>query len=180
MNEKEIKETGKFMSYVLRHRPDSIGLQLTNEGWADILELIEKMNLHGQNVDISVIEKVVAANDKQRFAFNDARTHIRANQGHSINIALGLSPVEPPAFLFHGTVEKFLINIKEEGLKKMSRQHVHLSKDMETAKAVGGRRGKPIVLTVQSGKMYKDGYVFYLSGNGGWLTDKVDINYIEF
>ena len=180
MNEKDKKEISKFMSYVLRHRPDSVGIQLTEDGWVSTDELINKTSQYHLPINREILEEIVATNDKKRFAFNEDKTQIRANQGHSVEVALGLAPSCPPEFLYHGTIEKFIDAIKKEGLQKMSRHHVHLSKDIETATAVGSRRGKPVILTIRSGEMQKDGYTFFLSENGVWLTDSVDANYIEF
>ncbi len=179
MNDK-LKTTSKFLSLVLRHSPQTIGIELDENGWVSTEELIRKANQHRQQLNIELLKEVVANNDKKRFSFNETGTKIRANQGHSISVDLQLQPVEPPAFLFHGTVAKFLDAIKKEGLKKMNRQHLHLSNDEETAIKVGSRRGNPIILTIASGKMHNDGYHFYLSANGVWLCDQVPSKYINF
>jgi len=182
MNEKTAKSVSKFLSLVLRHSPETIGLQLDESGWADVEELIEKCNKKGSQNQMTgeLLDYVVENNDKKRFTFNEDKTKIRASQGHSISVELDLEEAEPSEFLYHGTVEKFLENIKKEGLQKMSRQHVHLSKDRETAIKVGGRRGVPQILTIKSGQMFKDGFKFYLSENKVWLTDEVPIQYIQF
>jgi len=182
MNEKTAKSVSKFLSLVLRHSPETIGLQLDESGWADVQELIEKCNKKGSQNQMTgeLLDYVVENNDKKRFTFNEDKTKIRASQGHSISVELDLEEAEPSEFLYHGTVEKFLENIKKEGLQKMSRQHVHLSKDRETAIKVGGRRGVPQILTIKSGQMFKDGFKFYLSENKVWLTDEVPIQYIQF
>lgn len=182
MNEKTAKSVSKFLSLVLRHSPETIGLKLDENGWADVEELIEKCNKQeSQNqMTAELLDYVVENNDKKRFAFNDDKTKIRASQGHSISVELNLNEAEPSEFLYHGTVEKFLDNIKKEGLQKMSRQHVHLSKDEETAIKVGSRRGSPQILIVRSGEMFRDGFKFYLSENDVWLTDEVPAKYIEF
>lgn len=177
--EKELKHISKFISLVLRHRPEVIDLQLDEQGWANVDELIEKMRAKGTIIDREILDNVVATNDKQRFAFNEAKTMIRANQGHSIEVDLNLKPIEPPVILYHGTAETNLHDIKKMGLIKKSRQYVHLSATIETAKAVGGRHGKPIVLTIEALKMHQDGYLFYLSDNQVWLTDAVPVNYIS-
>jgi len=122
----------------------------------------------------------LVTNDKRRFAFNEDKTVIRASQGHSVQIDLGLKAIKPPEFLYHGTVARFLDSIKSEGLKKMNRQHVHLSKDMETAEIVGSRRGDAVILNIRSADMSRDGFLFYLSENGVWLADEVPIKYIDF
>ncbi|MFH7015925.1 RNA 2'-phosphotransferase [Flavobacterium sp. FlaQc-47] len=180
MNEKAAKNISKFLSLVLRHSPETINLKLDENGWAVVEELIEKCSKNGNELDAALLDYVVENNDKKRFAFNEDKTKIRASQGHSISVELDLNEVEPSEFLYHGTVEKFLENIQKEGLQKMSRQHVHLSKDKETAIKVGGRRGIPQILTVKSGEMFKDGFKFYLSENNVWLTDEVPPKYIQF
>ncbi len=182
MNEKTAKSVSKFLSLVLRHSPETIGLKLDENGWADITELILKCNNKGgQNqMTTELLDYVVENNDKKRFAFNEDKTKIRASQGHSISVELNLKETEPSDFLYHGTVEKFLENIKNEGLQRMSRQHVHLSKDRETAVKVGSRRGIPQILTIRSREMHKDGFKFYLSENNVWLTDEVPVKYIDF
>ncbi len=179
MNEKEKKRISKLMSLVLRHKPETIQVELDENGWLSVDELIKGINGNGLSLDRSILDEVVGSNDKQRFVLSDDRTRIRANQGHSIAIDLGLKPIQPPQFLYHGTVEKFLNSIQTEGLKKMNRNHVHLSHEKATAINVGGRRGEPIVLVVKSGEMFDNGIVFYQSENGVWLTDHVDPGYIE-
>lgn len=180
MNEQQKRKISTFMSLVLRHKPEEIGLQLDENGWALVSALISKMNGKGNTLDFESLEEIVATNDKKRFAFNDDKTKIRASQGHSVSIDLALIESTPPETLFHGTVEKFIAEIKTNGLLKMSRQHVHLSKDKETAIKVGSRRGNPILLIVNSIKMHEDGYRFYQSENGVWLTDHVPAKYIQF
>lgn len=180
MNEKTIKDTSKFLSLVLRHSPEKINLQLDENGWALVNELIIQCNKFHKAINHELLNYVVKTNDKKRFAFNEDKSKIRASQGHSISIDLDIEQVQPPEFLYHGTVDKFVEVIKKEGLKKMSRQHVHLSQDKETAIKVGSRRGKPIILIVKAKKMYQDGFLFYLSENNVWLTNEVPTNYIEF
>ena len=136
------------------------------------------MRRSGRKVSLDDLKKIVASNNKQRFRFNDDFTKIRANQGHSISVDVELNEVRPPVVLYHGTATKFLESIKHNGLIAKNRLHVHLSADKETAIKVGGRHGKPIVLTVNSAKMYEDGFIFYLSENNVWLTVSVPINYI--
>lgn len=175
------KRASKFLSLILRHRPETINLQLDKEGWADVNDLLAGMQEKGwDNFSKNNLEEVVRDNNKQRFSFNENKTKIRANQGHSVKVDLGLKSVKPPKNLFHGTVSKFLDSIKNEGLKKRSRQHVHLSADIPTAVSVGSRRGKPIILTIPSLQMHEDGFKFYLSKNGVWLTDRVPNHYIDF
>lgn len=181
MNEKNIKRISKFLSLILRHNPSKINLELNENGWANVEELINKANKHNVRFSKEILEEVVATNDKKRFAFNADKTEIRANQGHSIKtIDLKLEAVKPPDYLYHGTVGKFMQAIKKEGLQKMNRQHVHLSQDLETATKVGSRRGQAIILSIRSGAMHEKGYAFYLSENGVWLTDKVPAEYINF
>jgi putative RNA 2'-phosphotransferase len=180
MDNKITKGISKLLSYVLRHSPETISLKLDENGWAGVNELITKFDLYDKRIDFELLEYIVENNDKKRFAFNDDKTKIRANQGHSIAVELDLNETEPLAYLYHGTVEKFLSAIKAQGLQKMGRQHVHLSADRETANKVGSRRGKPIILTINSGAMHNAGYKFYLSDNNVWLTDVVPAEYIMF
>lgn len=174
------RHISKYLSLVLRHQPDSIGITLDENGWASVTILLEKLQQKFKYMTLEILEDVVKTNDKQRFAFNNDNTKIRANQGHSVNIDLGYSQQEPPELLYHGTVSKFISNIKEQGLLKMNRHHVHLSEDLDTATKVGSRRGQPILLSINSGHMHKDGHVFYQSNNGVWLTNHVPAEYIEF
>ena len=178
MTEQHKKTVSKFMSLVLRHQPQEIGLILDENGWADVIELIQKSAKKGVKFSIEDLEIVVETNDKKRFAFNENKTRIRANQGHSVEIDLALKPIIPPEFLYHGTAEKSLNAIFEHGIQKMNRQHVHLSQDKETAIKVGSRHGKPVILTILSEQMYQDGNLFYQSDNGVWLTDFIDVKYI--
>lgn len=166
------------MSLVLRHRPEQIGLVLDEEGWADVEELVTKLNLSGAGIDRAFIEMVVRTNDKKRFAFNEDGTRIRASQGHSVGIDLALQPASPPPVLYHGTAEKNREAILTNGISKMERQHVHLSKDKATAMNVGSRHGRPIVFIVHAAAMATAGHVFYLSANEVWLTDFVDPQFI--
>jgi putative RNA 2'-phosphotransferase len=179
MNEKDKKRISKLLSLVLRHEPEYIGLELDGNGWAVVAELMAKAAKKGYTFSREELEEVVVTNDKQRFAFDEDGLKIRANQGHSIEVDLEMIAQTPPTVLYHGTVERFLVAIRSEGLKKMSRQHVHLSKDRETAIKVGSRRGKPLILTVRAGDMAMDGFVFFLSENGVWLTDAVPAKYID-
>jgi putative RNA 2'-phosphotransferase len=174
------RKVSKFLSRVLRHQPQHIGLVLDAQGWADIDMLIERARAHGMALKHEEILHVVGTSDKQRFALDDAGRRIRANQGHSIDIDLGLEPREPPPVLFHGTAEANLAAIRAEGLKPGRRQHVHLSLDAATATAVGRRHGRPVILRVAAGRMWSIGYEFFLSANGVWLTDAVPSKFIEF
>ncbi len=180
MNEKEIKTISKFLSLVLRHSPQTIGLQLDAQGWADVSELLAKTAGRHPVLSRDILELVVSTNDKKRFAFNEDGSRIRASQGHSVTVDLGLEQREPPEYLYHGTVPTFLPAIQNSGLQKMSRQHVHLSADKETATIVARRRGVPVILAVRAGQMYRDGHAFYQSANGVWLTGEVPLAYINF
>ena len=179
MNEKQQVRISKFLSLVLRHKPGTIGLELDENGWTDTNELLEKMSQNGKSIDFEQLNIVVENNPKKRFAFNEDKTRIRANQGHSIKIDLGFEPQQPPEILYHGTGTKYLESILEQGLKKQKRHHVHLSADKETATKVGQRHGKLAMLEVATITMYQDGYKFYLSENGVWLTDEVPIEYLR-
>jgi putative RNA 2'-phosphotransferase len=170
----------KFLSLVLRHQPQQYGLTLDDHGWAQIDDLITVANRAGVPLTHDSLQRVVAQNDKQRFAISAYRRAIRASQGHSISVDLELLPLEPPAQLYHGTAERFVSSIRAQGLLRRSRQHVHLSPDIPTAIKIGQRHGKPIVLTVQSGAMHRDGYHFYQAENGVWLVDAVPIAYLGF
>ena len=173
-------QISKFLSYVLRHRPDSIGLELSPEGWVSVEALLTAATKNGQTLSRSQLEDVVFTNDKQRFSFSPDGTQIRANQGHSARgVDLNFDVVEPPLCLYHGTVERFIESIRESGLLKKNRHHVHLSAAVETASHVGARRGKAIVLGVRALDMHRAGYRFFLSANGVWLTDHVPVCYIE-
>lgn len=168
-----------FISLVLRHKPDAAGIQLDEHGWANIDELITGINLTGREINMDLLREIVATDEKGRYSFNDDKTLIRANQGHSIPVDVELEEIAPPEFLYHGTAERFIDSIMAEGLRPMSRLYVHLSTDSETAIKVGKRHGKPVVLKVHSREMYRDGCKFYLSANGVWLTKIVPAQYFE-
>ena len=176
---KSIVTISKFMSKYLRHEPEALGLNLEAGGWVLITDLLDGAERHGFPITKAELLQVVAENDKQRFALDNSETKVRANQGHSTSVDLQLNEVEPPPHLYHGTVSKFLDVILIEGLKKMNRHDVHLSKEIGTAAKVGERRGKPIILVVDSAKMAADGYKFRLSENGVWLTGHVPPKYIR-
>lgn len=173
------KKLSKFLSYTLRHHPETIGVELDTNGWAVVAELLERLNANGQVIDKKLLEEIVETNNKKRFAFSEDKTLIRASQGHSIEIDLGMEASEPPALLYHGTAQKNRESIFAEGLKKQNRQHVHLSDNPQTAKEVGSRHGTPVILHVNAGQMHKDGYVFFLSENKVWLTDEVPVSYLS-
>lgn len=169
----------KFISLILRHRPEAAYIELDEHGWAEVDKLIEGIRRTGKRINRELLEEIVRTDNKQRYSFNEDKTYIRANQGHSVPVDVGLKEQEPPVFLYHGTAAGFLASIEREGLKPMGRLYVHLSKDVETAVNVGKRHGKPVVLKIHSGDMYRDGQAFYLSENGVWLTKKVVPEYFE-
>jgi len=170
----------KYLSLILRHKPSTIDITLDRHGWADINELLDGMNrVRGTSVTFEDIQEVVLNNDKQRFAFNDDCTKIRANQGHSIQVDVELKEMRPPNILYHGTSSSVMTQIMNDGIKSQSRLYVHMSTDTKTASNVGGRHGVPVVLTIDAEKMHEDGFKFYLSENNVWLTDFVPADYIK-
>lgn len=172
-------ETSKFLSFVLRHKPEAIGITLDREGWVKVETLVDAARRHGRSLDAGMIERVVATNDKQRFALSADGKSIRANQGHSTTtVEIGFAEQAPPPVLYHGTVPRFVDAIRGQGLKRGSRHHVHLSPDRETATLVGRRRGDPVVLVIDAARMHAAGHAFFLSANGVWLTDHVPAQYI--
>ena len=179
MNEKNKTKISKFLSLVLRHKPDAIGLILDENGWANVAELIKKCAENGRSFTKSELVEVVETNDKKRFAFDESGTKIRASQGHSIEVEIGFEEKAPPEILYHGTAEKNLGAIFAKALKKMSRHHVHLSADIETAQKVGIRYGKPVIFQVKTEKITKNGFKFYVSANGVWLADEVPPQFLE-
>jgi putative RNA 2'-phosphotransferase len=173
----ELKRKSKYLSLILRHQPDSIGLALTDEGWANIEELIartKKFRLTKES-----IQTIVDTNDKKRFLISDDGQRIKANQGHSVKVSLELEAVIPPDFLLHGTAERFIESIFEQGLTKLRRHHVHLSETQKTAMSVGARYGKPVLLKVDSKQMYEDGFEFFKTENDVWLVDSVPVKYLK-
>ncbi|OYQ67772.1 RNA 2'-phosphotransferase [Pseudanabaena sp. SR411] len=177
---KNLVKLSKFVSLVLRHQPEAIGLKLDENGWAEVDRFIELAKQNGKNISISVLEEIVETNNKKRFAFNEDKSKIRANQGHSIEVNLDLPPQQPPDQLFHGTATKFIESIRHQGLIAGNRQHVHMSSDETTAIAVGQRHGKPVVLKIKALAMHQDGFVFFCSENSVWLTGFVLPQYLEF
>lgn len=168
----------KYLARHLRHDPQRIGLTLDPGGWVRVEELLRAAGEHGFAITAEELREVVAANDKRRYTIDDDR--IRASQGHSVPVDLGLAVVEPPEVLYHGTVGRFMAAIRQEGLRPMSRHHVHLSPDRQTATRVGARRGVPVVLVVAAGVMHADGHTFLRSDNGVWLVDHVPPGYLRY
>jgi len=175
----ELVRFSRFLSRVLRHRPESIQLELDDHGWARVDELVVRANVAGVALTREILDEVVARNDKQRFAYDADQTRIRARQGHSIPVDLGLAPVAPPDVLYHGTGSRAVDSIRSEGLTPHGRQHVHLSADLATAIAVGRRHGRPVVFTVDAAGMQRDGHPFYRSENGVWLAAAVPVRYLR-
>jgi len=171
---KELVKKSRFLSMVLRHKPEKINLDMDSCGWVCVNQLLKAAKL-----DIDTLKEIVETNEKKRFSFSEDGKKIRANQGHSISIDLGLKPATPPNTLFHGTARKSVDSIMESGLQKKGRQHVHLSRDKETAIKVGQRHGKPVVLVVDAEEMARNGHQFFVSDNGVWLTDKVPKEFIN-
>ena len=167
----------KFLSLILRHRPEAIGITLDEHGWADVSELIEGVS-KTHHLDMQTLEEIVRSDSKQRYSFSEDKRLIRANQGHSIPVDVELDRLDPPDILFHVTGKKYMKSIEKEGLLPKGRLYVHLSKDTKTAKTVGARHGTPIVYKVRAGAMARDGYEFFLSKNGVWLTKKVPVEYL--
>ncbi|MBX3160850.1 MAG: RNA 2'-phosphotransferase [Deltaproteobacteria bacterium] len=170
----------KFLSLVLRHQPQLIGITLDEAGWVDVDELLAACARRGRHLTRAELEEVVAASDKQRFALSPDGARIRANQGHSVSVDLQLAPAEPPELLFHGTVAAALAGIRAEGLVRGKRHHVHLSRDVATANVVGKRRGAPVILTVRAAEMVAAGHTFYVSENRVWLVEHVPASFIDF
>lgn len=179
ISEKQITHISKFLSLVLRHKPETIGIELDQNGWTDVDTLLKNSNSYGIKFDKEILKHIVETNSKKRFAFNETFDRIRASQGHSIEIELGYTSKKPPEILYHGTSEKSVQSILDTGLEKQSRQQVHLSADIETAIKVGQRHGKPFVFKVLAEQMYKDKFEFFISDNGVWLTDTVPTKYLE-
>ena len=177
--DRQLIKLSKYLSYVLRHHPESVGLELEEGGWVPVDALRDACRRDGHPISLAQLRHVVATNDKRRFSFDATGRRIRANQGHSVEVDLELDPLEPPELLFHGTVDRFLGSIRGEGLRRGSRHHVHLSGDEPTARRVGSRRGRPVVLVVEAGRILCDGHTFYQSENGVWLTDAVPPEYLR-
>lgn len=168
-----------FISLILRHKPEEINLELDEFGYANVKDLLDGINKSGRYIDLDILQKIVDQDKKQRYSFNDDKTLIRANQGHSVKVNVQMQVLNPPEFLYHGTAKHSLENILDQGIKKMSRLHVHLSENETTAVQVGKRHGEVVVLKVKAAEMGKEGYKFMLSENGVWLTEFVPSKYIE-
>ena len=179
-SDKQLKNTSKFISLILRHQPEAIGIALDEHGWADVQELIDGINRsEGHTLDMELLEEIVRTDEKQRYSFNEDHTLIRANQGHSIPVDVELEEKTPPDILWHGTGEKYVSSIDAKGLIPKSRLYVHLSSDMETARKVGSRHGKPFIYEIDCREMAEDGYPFFLSANHVWLTKEVPVRYLK-
>lgn len=173
-----LTDTSRFISLILRHKPETIGIILDEHGWANVEELIMGI-AKTRPMNMEILEEIVRTDNKQRYSFNEDKSLIRANQGHSIAVDVELPVTEPPEYLWHGTGEKYVESIDVQGLLPKSRLYVHLSADKETAKNVGSRHGRPVIYRVLAGKMHRDGMSFYLSVNGVWLVKSVPIKYLE-
>ena len=172
--------TSRFISFILRHKPEVIGITPDEHGWADVDDMIAGINQSGEyKIDRDMLDEIVRTDEKQRYSYNEDHTLIRANQGHSIPVDVELKEMEPPEFLYHGTGEKFTASIDKQGLIPKSRLYVHLSPDAEAAVKVGKRHGKPVIYLVSAGNMKCDEYSFYRSVNGVWLTKKVPVKYLR-
>ena len=180
-NDKDLTSTSKFLSYVLRHHPESIGVHLDRQGWASVDELIEKSRKKGRRITLETIKKVISSGSKQRFVLSPDDCFIRAGYGHSIDVDLGLEPECPPPTLYHGTARRNLDSIRQKGLRAGSRNYVHLSADRSDAKSVGVRHGKPVILKIRAEEMYREGIPLYRSDSepGIWMVESVPPMYIE-
>ncbi|MEP6020375.1 MAG: RNA 2'-phosphotransferase [Paracoccaceae bacterium] len=175
-----MSKESKFLSLVLRHKPEEIDLQLDKHGWVEVDQLLRKMKKANRRLNREELIQIVEANEKKRFTLSEDGLRIRAAQGHSIDVDLGLQALRPPNELYHGTASANLDAIFADGLNSGRRQQVHLSLDQETAERVGQRHGKPVVLRVEAEKMFKDGFVFFRADNGVWLTDEVPTRFLGF
>ena len=179
MSDSRLVKISKYLSKYLRHTPDAIGIKLAPSGWVAVDELLTACAKNKFPITRQELEAVVESDEKQRFSFDSTGTLIRANQGHSVKVDLQLEPLVPPDKLYHGTGRKSVESILQTGLSKMSRLHVHLSKDIATAQTVGARHGKAVVFAVHAATMHQAGYIFYCSANGIWLVDDVPPEYLQ-
>lgn len=173
MDDKRLVRVSKFLSKHLRHAPEDLGLTLEDGGWVRVDDLLAGCERAGMRIDLGLLKQVVADNDKKRFEFDKTGERIRASQGHSVEVDLQLTARTPPDVLYHGTAQAALPAILASGLLPMARHHVHLSATTETARKVGARHGKPVVLVVDAAGLHRDGHLFYCSTNGVWLVDAV-------
>lgn len=173
-----LEKDSKYLSLILRHKPEIIGITLDEHGWANVKELIQGIN-KTRHFTMGMLEKIVETDEKQRYSFNREKTLIRANQGHSINVDVELEEAIPPDVLYHGTATKYISSILYQGILHKNRLYVHLSKDIETAIKVGSRHGDVVILKIDAKQMYNDGIKFYLSKNGVWLTNDIDPKYFQ-
>ncbi len=180
MTDKETIKTSKFLSLILRHEPERVGLKLGEAGWVSVEELLQAVNRHGVALTLEQLKHIVATSDKKRFAFSEDGQRIRASQGHSVEVDLQYAPQTPPEILYHGTVTRFLDGIRQHGLQKMERHDVHLSAETKVTTQVGSRHGKPVLLTIRAGDMHRAGHIFRCSANGVWLVHEVPQQFIEF
>ena len=174
----DLTRISKYISLILRHKPEVIGIQLDAHGWADVNALLAGIS-RKYPINRDILEEIVQSDEKQRYSFSEDGTKIRANQGHSIQVDVELPVTEPPETLYHGTARRFAASIEAQGLLSQSRLYVHLSPDQETAEKVGRRHGEPVIYLVDAGQMHRDGYLFYLSANGVWLTKVVPATYLK-
>jgi len=172
------RKTSKFISLILRHKPEVIGISLDEHGWASVDDLIRGVS-RTHPLDMETLERIVAEDEKQRYSFNDDKTLIRANHGHTVQVDVGLPEETPPDVLYHGTGIKYKDAIDRQGLVPKNRLYVHLSADIDTARKVGQRHGKPVIYAVDAAAMHADGYVFFRSVSGVWLTEKVPVKYLN-
>jgi putative RNA 2'-phosphotransferase len=180
MTDKEIIRTSKFLSLVLRHEPERVGLKLGDAGWVSVDELLLAVNRNGVALTFEDLKQILATSDKKRFAFSDDGQSIRASQGHSVEVDLQYPPQMPPEILYHGTATRFLDGIRQQGLQRMERHDVHLSAETKVTVQVGSRHGKPVLLTIRAGEMHRAGFEFRCSANGVWLVDHVPPQFIEY
>jgi putative RNA 2'-phosphotransferase len=179
MGKDKLKKISKSLSYVLRHRPDTMGLTLQDGGWVVVDDLLSAFRRSGNELSLQLLQQVVAENDKQRFEFSEDGKQIRARQGHSTEVDLGYEPCSPPDVLYHGTATRSVESIFEQGLVKGQRHHVHLSTNKQNMLQVGMRHGKPVVLAIDAARMHADGHAFFVTGNNVWLTDHVPPQYLS-
>jgi putative RNA 2'-phosphotransferase len=180
MTDKETIKASKFLSLILRHEPERVGLKLGDAGWVGVDELLDAVNRHGVALTLDQLKHIVATSDKKRFAFSNDGRRIRANQGHSVEVDLRYAPQTPPEILYHGTAARFLHRIRKDGLQRMQRHDVHLSAETKVTLQVGGRHGKPVLLIIRAGDMHRAGHVFRCSANGVWLVNRVPPEFIDF